>query len=431
MRLKKIRFNLKFSCGMDENGQEKFVGIRSLKDLETHLNLFDLYEYYESKHLERWLEAQGEEEKAQRLADIPKDANTHDQMAQMLEILDLEIDPVELKNLVDAYYFSERIKAKRLETNENLHDQEFKGELKDFDNMSQPSFKAYIESLLLAIEKKDDFPAVKSIVRGIISQFPEILRIDWLRFCAVMVKCCPAAILALLMDEESRALLSSRYPTNIEKYYYSIYDDLLHDDLLHTDKESIDYNKDIEDKQDLLFSIVDQCANDDALLKLSARIIALHNLNRYYSLNKDVLLFDNKLLKRKKAFDLSKSYDANVMTNRDTFNSMKEVKETINSKSFLEILFYIIKVINLYKKFLDILGDEVRKVDYSNSYGSWREIVPKGTKVMILRCEPNADCRSLGDSSGDRWFPIYDGLEARTPHPSYKSSTSVFYVELN
>ena len=64
--LKAIRFNLQFHVG------NEIVPARTLADLNNCMNVDDLFEYFQSGQLERWLKVLGETEKSDKHCRIKK-----------------------------------------------------------------------------------------------------------------------------------------------------------------------------------------------------------------------------------------------------------------------------------------------------------------------------------------------------------------------
>jgi len=105
MQLKNIRFSLKFA-----EGDNKFIQVRSIDDLAAKLNLDDLYEYYKSGQLQRWLAVQGENKKAEAVAQIDRKETVDAQLHALFLALDFQLSPAEQKAMIDSYNFPEQIK---------------------------------------------------------------------------------------------------------------------------------------------------------------------------------------------------------------------------------------------------------------------------------------------------------------------------------
>ena len=190
MQLKNIRFSLKFA-----QGGNNYVQVRSIDDLPGKMNLDDLYEYYESGQLQRWLMVQGEQKKAEAVSKINREANVDAQIRALFSALDFQISEEEQKAMIDSYFFPEQIKADRLC---------LKNELEKINSVISRDFVNYTKTLKEIISAAEDFTAVKAKVRGLLKTYPEQFKLDFIRFYDVMARLCPLAIFTVLMDDECR-----------------------------------------------------------------------------------------------------------------------------------------------------------------------------------------------------------------------------------
>lgn len=190
MQLKNIRFSLKFA-----KGGNNYSLVRSINELPENLNIDDLFEYYTSGQLYRWLIVQGESEKAEAVQKINREATVEAQIYALFAALDFELAPDEKKSMIDSYFFPEQIKKKRLLLNQEL-DKVSDVIRNDFDN--------YTHTLKEIISVAEDFSAVKAKVRALLETYPEQFKLDFIRFYDVMARLCPLAIFTVLMDRECR-----------------------------------------------------------------------------------------------------------------------------------------------------------------------------------------------------------------------------------
>ena len=105
---KPIRFNLQF------RNNDKLVPIRSLKDLTENMNVNDLYEYFSSGQLERWLTVHDEGEKASEIQKIRMEkGNDEEKLTSLFGILDLGFAENDIKHAIASYIYPQKMLKKR------------------------------------------------------------------------------------------------------------------------------------------------------------------------------------------------------------------------------------------------------------------------------------------------------------------------------
>ena len=93
MKVPNIRFNLKFYSA---DGNE--VAIRTLADLAENLNLSDLWDYFASDDLERWLRSVGEQEKAEEVRALGGSRRSVlEDLRELCRVLGLEVSEESLE----------------------------------------------------------------------------------------------------------------------------------------------------------------------------------------------------------------------------------------------------------------------------------------------------------------------------------------------
>lgn len=195
MKLKDIRFNLRFSKGKGKDGEEQFDIIRSLQDLKEHLNLDDLYLYFVSGQLARWLTCIGEQTRGDAIAKIDRKSPVKKQLNGLFDALGVELSKKDLESMGESYtYFKELQDRKR----------EMVAILKDVQSVIEQDYVQYNQCLKDIIEAKDDFATVKSRVHAMLKNYPQQFKLDWMRFYDVMMENCRLAIFAVLMEPEYR-----------------------------------------------------------------------------------------------------------------------------------------------------------------------------------------------------------------------------------
>ena len=195
MKLKDIRFNLRFSKGKGKDGEEQFDIIRSLPELKEHLNIDDLYLYFVSGQLARWLACIGEPVRGEAIAKIDRKSPLKVQLNGILGALGIELSKDDLASMLESYtYFKELEGTKR----------EMIAILKDVQSVIEQDYFHYNQCLKDIIAAKDDFSAVKARVRAMLKEFPQQFKLDWMRFYDVMMEKCRLAVFAVLMDSDYR-----------------------------------------------------------------------------------------------------------------------------------------------------------------------------------------------------------------------------------
>lgn len=210
MKLKDIRFNLRFSKGKGKDGEEQFDIIRSLQDLKEHLNLDDLYLYFVSGQLARWLTCIGEQTRSDAIAKIDRKSPVKKQLNGLFDALGVELAKNDLESMVESYtYFKELQDRKR----------EMVAILKDVRAVIEQDYVQYNQCLKDIIEAKDDFATVKSRVHAMLKNYPQQFKLDWMRFYDVMMEKCDLAIFAVLMDDDYRKYYLGAWKDVNSRYY--------------------------------------------------------------------------------------------------------------------------------------------------------------------------------------------------------------------
>lgn len=95
MKVPNIRFSLKF---FDENGFE--IAIRTIEDLRSNCNVYDLYSYMVNGTLTRWLLCLHEDKCAESIERVRKEEHLLLQVRDMLEALGIEIKQDDINAIV-------------------------------------------------------------------------------------------------------------------------------------------------------------------------------------------------------------------------------------------------------------------------------------------------------------------------------------------
>ena len=187
--LKAIHFNLQFRVG------EETVPVHTLAELNSCMNINDLYEYFKSGQLARWLKVQEESEKAARISSLRKDADIRETIMSIFDILGLDFTTNEIVEAIDSFLYPMEIEKRKIQLERSLN---------KVDEIIKKDFADYTRLLREIIEHAEDFPAVKSLVRTLLNKYPEQFKLDYVRFYSVMAEKCPLAIFTVLMEEKWR-----------------------------------------------------------------------------------------------------------------------------------------------------------------------------------------------------------------------------------
>lgn len=221
MKLKDIRFNLRFSRGKDKDGQEQFDIIRSLQDLKDNLNIDDLYLYFTSGQLARWLTCIGEPDKGEAIVKIDRESPIKDQLKRIFDTLCIELSPNDLDSMIESYTYFKELEQKKWDTVALLRADE---------RINEQDYIQYGRCLRDIISVSEDFNAVKARVRAMLRIHPHQFKLDWMRFYDVMILCCPLAIFVVLMDSDYRDYyLGDKYL--IATKYFSPFKNLKDDEM--------------------------------------------------------------------------------------------------------------------------------------------------------------------------------------------------------
>ena len=184
MKLKTIRFNLRFHMGPDEA-----VSVRTLEELASSFNLDELMDYYRSGQLERWLSCHDETEKAVAVGKIDRDSPEKEQIVKLFKALELEVDKGVLLAAIASYLYPGEMVRQRLERAQAM------GKL---DELVGKEFAAYEKALHDIVAVREDFAEVGQRVRAVLKHYGCFFRLDFIRFYEIMAKECPLAIFAVL-----------------------------------------------------------------------------------------------------------------------------------------------------------------------------------------------------------------------------------------
>jgi hypothetical protein len=202
--MKKIRFNLKFF-----KGDGNFDSVRSLAELQDKFNLDDLYEYFVSGQLVLWLQCHGEDAVAEKVSAVAGEKNVHNQIAKLFDALGFDFDSNEKESAIASYLFPLEFLKRRAKLGESI---------KKVDEVVRKDVEEYAELLKFLIYNREDFAAVKAGVKDILRYHAEQFKMDYMRFYEIMVRQCPLAIFAVLMDKDYRDYFLASSESSKDRY---------------------------------------------------------------------------------------------------------------------------------------------------------------------------------------------------------------------
>lgn len=202
--MKKIRFNLKF---FKDDGN--FDSVRSLAELEDKFNLDDLYEYFVSGQLVLWLKCHGEDAVAEKVSAVIDEKDVQNQISKLFDALGFDLDSHEKESAIASYLFPLEFLKRRARLRESI---------KKVDETVRKDGEEYVDLLKFLIDNREDFAAVKACVKDILKHHAEQFKMDYMRFYEIMVKQCPLAIFAVLMNKDYRDCFLSTSESSKNRY---------------------------------------------------------------------------------------------------------------------------------------------------------------------------------------------------------------------
>ena len=358
MKLKDIRFNLRFSRGKNKDGEEEFDIIRSLKDLEEHLNIDDLYLYFDSGQLVRWLTCIGESSKSEAISKIDKTSSVKDQLNRIFDALGVGLSKNDLATMIESYTYFKMLEDRRHEMFYKLNEES--------DIISQ-DYLQYEQCLQEIVNVFDDFKAVRVRVNHMLEFHSQQFELDWMRFYDLMSDRCPLAIFAVLMNRYYR----NYYLGGTKQFKRLYYMYIETPDVIYSDESGIFEKKDLpyRDEQFSVLKIFEQRVSQLLYVVVFVRDMTI-NIN-----------------------DPKREFIINI---------------NIDGRQYNE------------KSYLLRDGKNIKEVDYGKSGGTWENAEDEDQKVMILYCGKNIAIRPAGDKEhqykGEECgsFPIFRGLDFKT-----------------
>lgn len=369
MKLKDIRFNLRFSKGKDRDGEEQFDIIRSLQDLKDNLNIDDLYHYFTSGQLARWLTCIGEQEKGEAIGKIDKTAPVKSQLREVFDALGIDLPRNEFTYLAISFTYVKVLEDRK---------REMASMLKDVQGVVEKDFASYSQCLNHIIAAKEDFAVVKAGVRAMLKYYPQQFKLDWMRFYDVMMEKCPLAIFVVLMDSDFRKYYLGGREEMTARYYGEAASPGKGEET--PDERNVDVSK---------YSIAEIQA------ELAKRRAASNGQGMTPGLLSQFMARIGNLL------DVSYGGTRKNGGFQMHFDMKLDGRWPVNADDWER-------------------RNIIREVDYSKSGGEWEDAVDKGTRIMILHCGKNITIRPSGDKAHQvnggqiGRFPLFDGLDFRT-----------------
>lgn len=223
-KLKNIRFNLRFFNGSDEP-----ESVHSVKELEEKLRnnqiaFDDFMAYFFSGQLERWLECHGEKDLVllDKLHAIDKKSTNKEIVIKLFAALGFCFDEQEIDRMIVSYDFPCRLKAEAVK---NAKDAAAR------HSSMRDELDAYTTVCKQILAGKNDLQLVRKLTRKIVVNYLPILELDAYRFFRMMhnpIYGCPAAIIEMIINENSRKLFVTNEQENDDAFVANRYDKLQH-----------------------------------------------------------------------------------------------------------------------------------------------------------------------------------------------------------
>lgn len=186
--MKPIKFNLSY-------GNEQ---IKSLAELKENCNIDMLLETHSNGLLVRWLTAQGETEKAQKVLEIKTD-DKQKALEQLFETLFGSFPTIAQQTAAELFEIRNK-EIKRLENYKLLGKQE-KEIIADYHK----GYKTLIENLK---QHSENYIALKADMITLYDQYRELLRLDKERFYQIFKEDYPLVLLALMANIPLREFIN-------------------------------------------------------------------------------------------------------------------------------------------------------------------------------------------------------------------------------
>lgn len=180
MKVPNIKFNLKFYT---VEGRE--IVIRTFDDLVANLNLSELWDYYKSGILARWLRSIGKVDIANDIVKMPSYGSLSQQVEAFLGVLGIDVGSGAQREFVDLLAFQKKMSANGNKDNKNSgsikREVELFGHRRDggTGSFEVEPYSQLVEKLL---DNPDDFMTVRGVVGKLIDQYWQRFERDILTF---------------------------------------------------------------------------------------------------------------------------------------------------------------------------------------------------------------------------------------------------------
>ena len=165
--------------------------VRTLEDLRNNFSIEDVLTYYGNKLLHRWLLVRGFTEQLGKVESIEA-IDQLETVNKLIEIFEVEADVAKIKEHTYVLEYNME-KEVLLEEYKNM-DYKTKSILDDYHN----GYRILIGTIL---EYKDDMPRIKAALREMITNYSELVELDYRNLFYNFVLNAPKAVFAMLMTE--------------------------------------------------------------------------------------------------------------------------------------------------------------------------------------------------------------------------------------
>lgn len=168
--------------------------VRTIEDLQEHFSLEDVWEYYETERLQRWLEVRGYEKELKEVKKITSD-NAFEIMDQLIRIFHIETDDEKIREGVYALQYQRERWMKNFEQRNQAA----------AALLSRAKYnRGYNQLVKTILENSTDMAFVKAAVRELHDEYMSIYQCDYNRLFQVLYEWAPMALFVMLSYEAFR-----------------------------------------------------------------------------------------------------------------------------------------------------------------------------------------------------------------------------------
>ena len=166
---KTVKFNLRFGD----------TPIRTIEDLRENFSIDDVFEYYSSGLLLRFLQLRGYDEYAAKVAELPSSDNIDDILVGLVKIFIADTDSSALSEHVDT--LSECAEIIKLENERVAFWDKVRNDRLEGQLMVIEYINVYFNIIKELIANKEDISHIRALTGELLNEYAPILRLDYRR----------------------------------------------------------------------------------------------------------------------------------------------------------------------------------------------------------------------------------------------------------